>query len=108
MTEILIGHNRPPSPIEDDYRQRIDIPPVQVEGSENILDYPKKFRTSIEQNEELASCCRQAVSHTCRVYKTPTCQSSFPFDLFIAQCQCGRKHYRLLCGLAHEFVTQRR
>lgn len=101
-----LGHNRPPEGLEDD-RARIDILPVQVEGSTDIRDYPKKFRTSIEQNEKLEACCRKATAHTCRVYKTPTCQEGFPWDLFIAMCKCGRKHRRLLVGETHEFVVRR-
>ena len=101
-----LGGNFPPEPIED--RVRTSVPPIQVSGSENILDYPKKYRISIEQNEKLYPCCREATKHTCRVYQTPTCQPGYPFDLFIAQCGCGRKHYRLLCGSGHTFVMERR
>jgi hypothetical protein len=98
------GHNNPP--LEE--RVRINVPPVQVPGSENILDYPKKYRTEIEQNERLFPCCRQAVYHTCETFKTPTCQPGFPFDLFVATCQCGRKHRRLLVGNVHQFIKERR
>jgi len=97
-----IGHNNPPPD------ERLDVPPVRVPGPESILDYPKKFRASIEQNDKLNPCCRQAVDHVCRVYKTPTCQKGFPWDVFIAWCKCGRPHIRLLVGERHSFIQARR
>lgn len=100
------GHNHPPGDIEE--RVRVNIPPIRVPGSENILDYPKKFRTSIEQNEKLLACCREAVKHVCTVYQTPTCQAGFPWDVFIATCCCGRRHIRWLVGEKHEFIKERR
>lgn len=118
MTEtkqIGRGHNLPPEILEE--RIRLNVPPVKVEGSENILDYPKEYRTDIERKAPL-ECCRATLEHRCSVYRTPTCHPDYPYDLFIAECKCGAKHRRVLAEpimptpgvvvVTHSFVKERR
>lgn len=59
---------------------------------------PAKYVKSLEANETLRPCCRNAVDHEIEAFSTNENdkQRGIP-DLYVFHCKCGRKHRRL-CG----------
>ena len=86
-----IGHNRPPEP---------EYPQVIMEGmkrvSEHLEKIPAKWLHAITSNKELNDCCREVDNLSYERRKT---RDKLRFaDLVVFQCDCGRKHSRLMLG----------
>lgn len=60
---------------------------------------PVKYTEALEQNQQLASCCRHPENHeveawfSCEEEK----EKGVP-DIYIFHCTCGRKHRRFCVG----------
>lgn len=57
---------------------------------------PARYIESMEQNQLLKSCCRQAEEHEVEALQSrPDVKGP---DLYVFHCKCGRKHRRLCVG----------
>lgn len=111
-----IGHNQPPSSIDDYFGPRRDG--GIGDGGNHILAcgkypvakllhiIPAKWIAQAEQNQLRASCCRHPENHEIAAFYTSDAdeRKKTP-DLYIMYCGCGRKH-RTFCvgssGPGHE------
>jgi hypothetical protein len=57
---------------------------------------PAKYIHSLEQNQQIASCCRHPENHLIEAWKSRE-EEDAP-DIYINICTCGRKHYRFCTG----------
>jgi hypothetical protein len=57
---------------------------------------PLKFIEALEQNQQIASCCRHPENHEIEALKSNETETA-P-DIYIFHCTCGRKHRRFMCG----------
>jgi hypothetical protein len=60
---------------------------------------PERFYTELEQNQQIASCCRHPENHDIEAWYSDAVhkEKGIP-DIYILHCQCGRRHRRLMCG----------
>lgn len=57
---------------------------------------PAKYIEALEQNQNIASCCRHPEDHEIEAFKSHPDEKS-P-DIYIFHCTCGRKHRRFCIG----------
>ena len=57
---------------------------------------PVKFREALEQNQQIASCCRHPENHEIEALKSNEAEKA-P-DIYIFHCTCGRQHRRFMMG----------
>ena len=57
---------------------------------------PAKYIEALEQNQQIASCCRHPESHDVEAFKSNE-NEKVP-DIYIFHCTCGRKHRRFCVG----------
>lgn len=109
------GHNLPARWGQLIYRRNgnhiLACPPIPVRrmmayDENGVLDYsssknylPFRYVEMLEQNQELATCCRHPENHTIEAWYTneEDAENETP-DLYILTCTCGRRHYRLCCA----------
>jgi hypothetical protein len=70
---------------------------LDTESPRNRL--PLKFVTSLEQNQQIASCCRHPENHDIEAWFScaEDADKGIP-DIYILHCQCGRRHTRFCVG----------
>lgn len=57
---------------------------------------PKRYFEALEQNQQIASCCRHPENHDIEALKSHPDEPA-P-DIYIFHCTCGRKHRRFCVG----------
>lgn len=57
---------------------------------------PLKYIEALEQNQQIASCCRHPENH--EIEALYSSESETVPDIYIFHCICGRKHRRFCCG----------
>lgn len=66
-------------------------------SSRNLL--PLKYVESLEQNQQLASCCRHPENHEIEAwYSNDEERAKGVPDIYILHCSCGRQHRRFCVG----------
>jgi hypothetical protein len=67
---------------------------------------PAKYYQSLEQNQQLASCCRHPENHDIEALYSSEADAlrGIP-DIYIFHCTCGRQHRRFCCGGSYGFRT---
>lgn len=77
---------------------------VRVKVPECPARLPTKWIEDLEQNQQIASCCRHPENHEIEAFYSsedwkngPDGQSNPP-DIYIFYCTCGRKHRRFCTG----------
>jgi hypothetical protein len=67
---------------------------------------PPKWFAMLEQNQQLASCCRHPEDHDIEAwYSSPDDAAKGIPDIYIFHCTCGRQHRRFIVGGKHGFKT---
>ena len=61
---------------------------------------PRLYERNLEQNQQVASCCRHPENHDIEALKSHP-DEEVP-DIYIFHCQCGRKHRVLCVGMTYE------
>lgn len=56
----------------------------------------KYYERNLEQNQQIASCCRHPENHEIEAHKSHPDEPA-P-DIYIFYCQCGKKHTRVMLG----------
>lgn len=69
-------------------------PRVPVPFVASIL--PPKFIADLEQNQQIAHCCRHPENHEIEALRSKETEAA-P-DIYIFHCTCGRVHRRFMCG----------
>lgn len=74
---------------------------VQHSPRRRVADFPKgfiplKWREALEQNQQIASCCRHPENHEIEALKSRP--EELTADIYIFHCTCGRKHRRWCLG----------
>lgn len=64
---------------------------------------PPRFIEALEQNQQIASCCRHPENHDIEAFHSSEAQKASPVekgapDIYIFHCTCGRKHRRFMVG----------
>lgn len=60
---------------------------------------PLKYAESLEQNQQIASCCRHPENHEISAwYSSDEDKAKGVPDIYIFHCQCGRDHRRFCVG----------
>jgi hypothetical protein len=69
---------------------------------------PAKYIEALEQNQQIASCCRHPENHEIEAFysngderwrgKDPARDMPNPPDIYIMHCTCGRQHRRFCVG----------
>lgn len=57
---------------------------------------PRKYIEQLEQNQQIASCCRHPEEHEVEAFKSHPDEPQ-P-NIYIFYCTCGRKHRRFCAG----------
>lgn len=57
---------------------------------------PEEYRTNLERNQKIASCCRHPENHDIEAFKSHP-RETRP-DIYILHCNCGRKHRTFCVG----------
>lgn len=57
---------------------------------------PAKYIEALEQNQQIASCCRHPENHEIEAFKSHPDEKA-P-DIYIFHCSCGKKHRRFCIG----------
>lgn len=57
---------------------------------------PAKWIEALEQNQQIASCCRHPENHEIEAFKSN--ENEPAPDIYIFHCTCGRKHRRFCVG----------
>jgi hypothetical protein len=57
---------------------------------------PDKYLEVLEQNQQIASCCRHPENHDISAWKSSPKEEA-P-DVYILHCTCGRQHRRFCVG----------
>jgi hypothetical protein len=80
--------------------QSVACPRVPVRQVRAVL--PAKYLEALEQNQQIASCCRHPENHEVEaLYSGP--QAEGVPDIYIFHCTCGRKHSRFCVGGSEGF-----
>jgi hypothetical protein len=64
---------------------------------------PKRFIEGLEQNQQIASCCRHPENHEVEARKSHPDEKA-P-DIYVFHCTCGRKHVRFCVGMDDQRPT---
>jgi hypothetical protein len=60
---------------------------------------PARYYESLEQNQQIASCCRHPENHDIEArYSDAAAAESKAPDIYIFHCTCGRRHQRFVIG----------
>jgi hypothetical protein len=60
---------------------------------------PLKYFEQLEQNQQVASCCRHPENHEVEAwYSSEADKAKRIPDIYINYCTCGRRHYRFCVG----------
>lgn len=72
-------------------------PPHPVAKLMNLI--PLKYIEALEQNQQIASCCRHPEDHTLVAYFSceEEAAKGVP-DIYVFHCTCGKKHTRFCVG----------
>jgi len=57
---------------------------------------PLKYIEALEQNQQIAHCCRHPERHEIEAFKSRP-EEPIP-DIYVFHCTCGRKHRRFCVG----------
>jgi hypothetical protein len=77
--------------------QHLACPPYPVAKLGGIV--PLKYLEALEQNQQIASCCRHPENHTIEAwYSSDEDKERGVPDIYILTCTCGRKHRRFCVG----------
>ena len=57
---------------------------------------PKKYIEALEQNQQIAHCCRHPENHDIEAFRSHPDEKA-P-DIYIFHCTCGRRHIRFCVG----------
>lgn len=57
---------------------------------------PARYLEAMEQNQQIASCCRHPENHEIEALKSHP--DEVAPDIYIFHCKCGRKHRRFCIG----------
>ena len=57
---------------------------------------PAKYVEALEQNQQIASCCRHPENHDIEALKSSEAEE-LP-DIYIFHCTCGKQHRRFCVG----------
>lgn len=57
---------------------------------------PKRYLETLEQNQQIRSCCRHPEEHDIEAFKSKP--EELAPDVYIFHCTCGRKHTRFCTG----------
>jgi hypothetical protein len=57
---------------------------------------PSKFFETLEQNQQIASCCRHPEHHEIEALRS-SADEPLP-DIYVFHCSCGRQHRRFMIG----------
>lgn len=74
-----------------------EVPPKHLSGPMRGERMPAKYALALMNNDKLNDCCRAVSNLTVNYYQSPTALPGKP-DIMIAQCQCGRRHWRFAVG----------
>ena len=70
---------------------------LDVDSPRNRL--PLKFVTALEQNQQIASCCRHPENHDIEAWFSCEAEEAKGVpDIYILHCTCGRRHVRFCVG----------
>lgn len=60
---------------------------------------PARYIEALEQNQQIASCCRHPENHEIEaLYSSDEQRAAGTPDIYIFHCTCGRKHRRFCVG----------
>ena len=60
---------------------------------------PPRFIEALEQNQQIASCCRHPENHDIEAfYSSDADRERGVPDIYVFHCTCGRKHRRFCVG----------
>src|SRR5687768_8316759 len=60
---------------------------------------PGKFAEALEQNQQIASCCRHPENHDFSAWYSSAADEALGLpDIYIFHCTCGRVHRRFMVG----------
>jgi hypothetical protein len=60
---------------------------------------PLRFVAALEQNQQIASCCRHPENHDIEAwYSSQEEEDKGIPDIYILHCSCGRRHARFMVG----------
>lgn len=77
--------------------QHLACPPYPVAKLGNLI--PPKYVEALEQNQQIASCCRHPEDHTIEAWFSSDADRDRGVpDIYIFTCTCGRKHRRFCVG----------
>lgn len=77
--------------------QHLACPPYPVAKLGGII--PSKYIEALEQNQQIASCCRHPENHTVEAwYSSDEDRDRGVPDIYIFTCTCGKKHRRFCVG----------
>jgi hypothetical protein len=57
---------------------------------------PIKFLEALEQNQQIATCCRHPEEHDIEAFRSHP--REYAPDIYVLHCKCGRKHRRFIVG----------
>jgi len=69
-------------------------PRIPVTAVQGII--PLKWIESLEQNQQIAHCCRHPEHHDIEALRSHADESA-P-NIYIFHCTCGRRHIRFMCS----------
>ena len=93
-----INTARPPQP----ETQVVVCPRYPVAKLAHMI--PRHFLSTLEQNQQIASCCRHPENHDIEARKSHPDEPA-P-DIYIFYCTCGRRHPRFMVGNSTRFVWE--
>lgn len=67
---------------------------VPVKAVAHVL--PRKYFEVMEQNQQIASCCRHPENHEIEAFRSHPKEPA-P-DIYVFHCDCGRKHRHFCIG----------
>ena len=64
-----------------------------------VPGFPVKYIEALEQNQQIASCCRHPENHEIEaLFSSEADRDKGIPDIYIFHCTCGRKHRRFCVG----------
>lgn len=72
-------------------------PRIKVASVIDML--PRNYIEGLEQNQQIASCCRHPENHDIEAFYSSEAQRDLGIpDIYINHCTCGRRHRRFCMG----------